>query len=412
MTGIEVDPSKIEAVNQGRSPIYEPGLEDMIRSNKERLRATANYLDAIAKSSVTFVVVPTPSDRHGAFSLRFVTPAMEKIGRALSKKNSYHLVVLTSTVMPGSMDGAVKPILEKNSRKRCGEGFGLCYSPEFIALGNVIKGLMNPDFVLVGESDAPAGGKLARIQQQICTNSPPVERMNFLSAELAKISLNSFVTMKMSFANTLAEICEKLPGADVDRVTSAIGRDRRVGGAYLKGAIGYGGPCFPRDNIAFARLAESVGAQASLAKSTHEVNLGQVERILGLLKKAGVSRGDTVAVLGLSYKPDTNIIDESQSVMLAKRLSEDGMNVRVYDPAAMQNAHAVLDSSVSYDDSAAESVKKSDACVVATPWPEFETINPRFLKGKVVLDCWRLLYSKRTYAKRYLAIGLGEGGHN
>ncbi len=157
----------------------------------------------------------------------------------------------------------------------------------------------------------------------------------------------------------------------------------------------------------YKELAKTIGAQANLAISTHEVNLRQVDRILGLLKKAGVARGTTVAVLGLAYKTDTNIIDESQSVMLAKRLCEEGMKVRVYDPAALQNAKMVLGSNVSYDDTAKNCIRRSDACILATPWKEFEALNPRIFKGKVVLDCWRLLYAKRAHATKYVAVGIG-----
>jgi UDPglucose 6-dehydrogenase len=350
--------------------------------------------------------VPTPSDKSGAFSLRFVDQAMREIGRELRAKKGYHLVVLTSTVMPGSMDGSVKPILEKDSGKTCGRDFGLCYNPEFIALGDVLKGMAVPDFILIGESDPKAGDILSAVQLAACKNNPPIERMSFANAELAKIALNSYVTMKMSFANTLAEIAERLPGGDVDRVTAAIGRDRRVGPAYLKGATGYGGPCFPRDNVAFARQASNGGGQAWIAESTNRVNLRQVERIVKTIERESPGPGAKIGVLGLSYKPRTNVVEQSQALLIAKSLSEKGHAVSVFDPAAMEAAKSVLGDSVSYSKTADACVKASELIVLATPWPEFNDVNPKLFEGKAVFDCWRFLGQKVRAVSDYTAVGI------
>jgi UDPglucose 6-dehydrogenase len=213
--GVELDESKVEAINRGRSPIYEPGLDELIKKVSKRLSASTKYSGQIASTQVTFVVVPTPSEESGAFSTKLVEKAMKSIGQELKGKKDYHLVVLTSTVGPGSMYRVVKPSLEEASGRIVGDGLGLCYNPEFIALGDVIQGLREPDFVLIGESDEKAGDLLVSVQKAVCKNSPPFERMEFANAELAKIAVNSFVTMKMSFANTLAEIAEKLPEGDV-----------------------------------------------------------------------------------------------------------------------------------------------------------------------------------------------------
>jgi len=405
VSGIETDPSKVKAVNLGTSPIYEPGLAQLIKKNHRRLRASTDY-DSVSGTDVTFVVVPTPSDDSGGFSLKFVSQAMEGIGRELSEKKGYHLVVLTSTVMPGSMDGTVVPLLEKHSGKVSGRDFGVCYNPEFIALGDVIHGMVAPDFILIGESDPKAGKLLVSIQERLCENSPPMERMNFINAEIAKISLNSFVTMKMTFANTLAEIAEKIPGADVDAITQAIGNDRRVGRAYLKGALGYGGTCFPRDNVAFKKFATSVGAQARLSEATHELNVGQVERIVALALKNGLEPTHRVGVLGLSFKPSTNIVEQSQSLMIAQSLAGRGFQVNVYDPVAIESARQVLGEKVNYSKSVQDCVKSSDFVVIATPWPEFRKLNASLLRGKVILDCWRMLPAKMPGA-RVVRLGVG-----
>jgi UDPglucose 6-dehydrogenase len=409
VVGVDVDESKVDLINRGKSPIYEPGLEKIIRANSDRFRATAKHREAVLNSGVTFVVVPTPSDRRGVFSLKYVTRAMKDIGEALSKKRGYHLVVLTSTVMPGSMDGVVQPTLERSSGRKQGAGFGLCYNPEFIALGNVIEGLLKPDFVLIGESDVRAGGLLSEIQSRICTNSPPLERMNFVNAEIAKIAVNSFVTMKMSFANTLAEISERVAGANVDTITKAVGRDKRIGTAYLKGALGYGGPCFPRDNIAFEQFARRVGAQADLARVTHTVNLRQIARILKLLDGEALRPPLRIGILGLTYKPDTNVLEASQSIMLAEALRDRGYEIHVYDPAAMAESQKLLGTRVTYESGTESCLRNSDVCIIATPWKEFHHLDKSLLKGKTILDCWRILDRTPAESTRYIAIGLGKG---
>lgn len=405
VTGVDVDGSKVDAVNRGKPLIYEPGLAELMRGTRTSLTATVDYDKAIAETQATFVVVPTPSDASGGFSLRYVKSAISRLGKTLSLKAGYHLVILTSTVMPGSMDKVVQPVLEQKSGKRCGEDFGLCYNPEFIALGNVIEGLRNPDLVLVGESDEAAGDLLADMHAMICKNSPRLERMSFLNAEVAKISVNAFVTMKMSFANTLAEICERLPGGDVDKITLALGRDRRIGPAYLKGAIGYGGPCFPRDNVAFATFAKKVGVSADLARATDRINRRQVARIMKMIERDHSPSSAKIGILGVTYKPNTNVIEASQSLMLAEALAARGFEVHVYDPAVGRGELRELPK-LKVETTADDCVAKSDVCVIATPWQSFSKIPRSTFSRKFVLDCWRILDGQRPDdPSRYTAIG-------
>ena len=283
------------------------------------------------------------------------------------------------------MDEVVKPLLERTSGKKCGRDFGLCYNPEFIALGDVVRGLLNPDFVLIGESDTKSGSLLSTIQKRICDNSPKIERMNFPNAELAKVSLNSFVTMKISFANTLAEICEQMPGGDVDRVTSALGNDRRIGPHYLKGAQGYGGPCFPRDNLAFISLAKKYGAQSKLAQATHEVNLWQIERLVSRIKSEGFSPPTKISILGLSYKPKTNETEASQSLILAEKLAQMGFEIHAYDPAVSTESLSRTKTGISLEHDFQKCLENSDLCIIGTPWESFANIDEAEFKDKSVL---------------------------
>ena len=412
VVGVDVNSSAVSAINNGRAPVSEPGLEEMVAANRERLSATESYRDAIFATDVTFIIVPTPSDADGRFSLRYVMSAAEQIGAALREKKDWHLVVLSSTVMPGSVGGTLLPALEKSTGKKCGPGFGLCYNPEFIALGSVIRDMLHPDMILIGESDARSGGILEELYRGVCDSKPRINRMNFVNAELTKLSVNTFVTTKISYANMLAQVCETLPGADVDVVTSAIGCDTRIGQKYLKGALGYGGPCFPRDNVAFSALARNNGAPALLAEATDQMNRRQVPR-LGTLMLTRLPEGGTAGVLGLSYKPDTEVIEESQGVALAKFLLESGARVVVYDPAAMNNARQQLAGRVTFAASAADCAAQADVLAITTPWPEFKNLAPEnFKRGTglpVVLDCWRLLPRER-FAGQVDHLMLGHGG--
>lgn len=409
--GVDLNPQYVDAINQGRAPVDEPGLGQMVARNRALLRATTSYEEAVDATDATFIIVPTPSNSSGAFSLKYVLDAAARIGAALAAKRQYHLVSLCSTVMPGSTAGVLLPALEKASGKRCGADFGLCYNPEFIALGSVIRDMLNPDMILIGEFDKRAGDILESLYRGVCESNPAIARMNFVNAELTKLSVNTYVTTKISYANMLAQVCEKLPGADVDVISWAIGSDSRIGRKYLKGALGYGGPCFPRDNIAFAALARQHGVHAALAEATDSTNRQQVPRLAAMIT-ACLPAGGTAVIAGLSYKPDTNVIDESQGLQLARYLAASGVRVLAYDPAAMENARREVTEPVEFAASLEECVAAADVLAITTPWNEFKSITPAQLARKTgrvtVLDCWRILpRSEFEAACDYITLGLG-----
>jgi len=410
--GVDTNPQVVVQVNAGQAPVFEPGLQDLLNACKDRIQATTDYRTAVLDSEVTFIVVPTPSEKDGGFSLRYVAPAARSVGEVLRQKDGFHLVVLTSTVMPGSTGGVVRPLLEEASGKRSGVDFGLCYSPEFIALGSVIRDLLNPDFILIGESDSRSGELLASLYHNVCDNNPPIARMNFVNAELTKLAVNTFVTTKITFANMLARMCERLPGTDVDVVTAALGLDSRIGPKYLKGAIGYGGPCFPRDNLALACLGRQLGVPATLAEATDAMNRQQVPYLVNLVRE-NLPDGGEVAVLGLSYKPNTSVVEESQGLELARSLAATGIPVLIYDPAAMETARPVLDGLVTFASSLDACVREADVIVITTPWPEFRGIQPEHLARRdgrrpVVVDCWRVLERMQfDGVAEYVALGQG-----
>jgi UDPglucose 6-dehydrogenase len=409
--GVDVDARTIEALNAGRAPVQEPRLQEFISRNRARLSATQDAEEAVAASDLTFIIVPTPSNPDGAFSLRYVLEAAQPIGRALARKSGFHVVVLSSTVMPGSTGGQLLPALERESGKTCGRDFGLCYGPEFIALGNVIHDMLHPDLVLIGASDPRSGEMLASFYEGICDRQAGVRLMNFVNAELTKLSVNTFVTTKISYANMLAEICEKLDGADADVVTDALGVDSRIGKKYLKGALGYGGPCFPRDNQAFAALGRREGVEATLAEATDAVNRRQTLRLTELVLEH-LPEGGRAGVLGLAYKPDTPVVEQSPGLLLARELRARGVPVVVYDPEAMPLARPLLDGDVEYAESMQGCAGRADVLVIATPWAEFRGLELRHLNGSggrvTLIDCWRLFPPGRFDSEtNYLTLGTG-----
>jgi UDPglucose 6-dehydrogenase len=404
--GVDVLEENVNSINQGNAPVQETNLQEVIQNNSSRIRATLEYTDAIINTDISFVIVPTPSEPNGRFSLKYAKEAFIEIGKALKNKNKYHLVVLTSTVLPGSMRYGLIPLLEKHSGKSCGIDFGACYSPEFIALGSIIYNFLNPDFNLVGEYDKKSGDLLEEAYMDIMVNNPPCKRMSIENAELTKVALNTFITSKITFANMLADITSHIPGGDIDAITDALGSDSRVGHKYLKGGLGYGGPCFPRDNIALTSMSEYIGSSAEMAKTTDKVNDDLTEKIGKDICSAVT--GGVVGILGLAYKPDTHVIEESQSIILAKYLKKCGFTVIGYDPLANDCVEKEAGDIITVVNTLKECIKKSDVVVIATPDKEFAELNVSDLKNKIVYDCWRLLRSKlqKSSSLTYMALGV------
>ena len=413
VTGVDLNNQFVDALNNGRAPVEEPGLSELIAKNTTKLSATTEIGAAIQDTDASFIIVPTPSDEQGIFTTKYVEVVARDIGRALKDKAEYHLVVVTSTVMPGDTGGIIQSILEEESGKRCGADFGLCYSPEFIALGTVIRDMQYPDFLLIGEADSRSGDLLERILSRTHQKSCPVTRMNFVNAELAKIAVNTYVTTKISYANMLAQVCETLPGADADVVSYAIGKDSRIGGKYLKGALAYGGPCFPRDNLAFAAMARKNGVAAIVAEATEKQNQSQRSHLCQLARNHLPESGK-VAILGLSYKPGTVVVDCSPGLEIVRELRSENVPLILYDPKAMDNAKKELESleGLEFAKTAVEAVEGAAVVIITVSWDEFKALKPEHFQSngamKTVIDCWRILDEAALGEQaRYLTVGRG-----
>lgn len=411
VVGLDYNAAFVEAINAGRAPVVEPQLQEHIDRGRANLRATTDYVEAVHATDVSFIIVPTPSGPDRMFVNKFVVDAVEKIGAALRTKHGYHVVVVTSTVMPGSTETVIKDALEASSGRKVGVDVGLCYNPEFIALGSVVRDMLNPDMLLIGESDPRAGDMLESIYRSSTDSNPEYQRMNLVNAELCKISVNTYVTTKISYANMIADMCDHLPGADADVVTRAVGADSRVGKKYLKPAIGYGGPCFPRDNKAFSAFGRKLGVNTALAEATDAINEHQFQRMIGAVE-ASAEPGASVTILGMSYKPHTAVIEESQGVYLAKYLIEKGYSVSISDPMATEAALAVLGSTVNATPQAQDAVSHADVVVITTPWAQFKDVDwskdATSGKPRVVIDPWGITPDTVGAGARVVRLGSGN----
>ena len=391
--GADANQNLVKSINDSNVPFWEPGLQDLVQEC-ENLTATYSTKEAVSATDATFVILPTPSTDSGWFSNDYLIKALKDIGEAIKHKDQYHLVVITSTIMPGSMNGVIREALVKHSGKNLGDQLGLCYHPEFIALGNVIQNMLYPDTLLIGESDTQAGDLLQSICSEVCQNNPSIQRMNFVNAELTKIAVNTFVTTKISYANMLSEICDHLPGADAEVVTEAVGSDSRIGKKYLKPALGYGGPCFPRDNKAFVALAREHKASCDLAVATDQLNDRQVSRLVNFVGKF-TPAGDKVAILGMAYKPDTHVCDASQGVLLANQLAGLGYKVLCHDVSAAFDDCCELHDDCVLQTDLSEILKLATTLVVTTPWTEYchlaSLIPEGHFKPTTLIDPWKIV---------------------
>ncbi len=412
--GVDINKDFVDSINSGQAPVQEPRLQELIDVCKYRLRATQHYGIALKETDITILIVPTPSREDGQFSNKYLKGALKELSKALRHvKKEHHLFVITSTVSPGSTEKELIPLIESVSGKKLNKGFGVCYNPEFIALGSVITDFLNPDMVLIGESDKRAGDKLEKVYKNLCESDPYIARMSIISAEITKISLNSYVTMKISFANTLANICEAIPGANVDHITKALGEDKRVSPYYLKGALSYGGPCFPRDNRAFTSFASKYGVDALLPKATDEVNQIQVSRLTERITgQIGNSNNAIISVLGLAYKPDTSVIEESAAIRLIEELLKKDLEVIVYDPLAMDNTRAYFGDNILYAASVKDCLSNASVCIITLPYDEFKLTSDSLLTENLstVIDCWRIVDAAKLPERiRYVGLGISAG---
>jgi len=395
--GVDVDKAVVDTINRGNTPVVEPHYNELIRGLTGKFRATTSHAEAIEDTDASFVLVATPSIGDGRFSNRYVKSALKSLAEAFRKsKKPRHLFVISSTVFPGSTDKTFIPIIEQYSGRKHGQDFDVCFDPDFVALGTVIHDFQNPDLVIIGESSASAGERVANLHRSICKNDPPVHRMSIISAEVAKMSLNAFITMKISFANTIANLCEHIPGADVDAVTTAIGDDKRISPYYLRGGLAFGGTCFPRDTKAFMTISRQYGIDPALMAAVEDVNNRQNIHLARLVM-ANLSDEKKVSLLGLAFKDKTAVVEASPAISLIHELVINDIDVTVFDPLAQDVVNTIFGDEIAYASSIEEALKSAPVCVVTLMSWEYKTAIERFRPETplLVIDCWRQINTSK-----------------
>jgi UDPglucose 6-dehydrogenase len=383
---VEIDAEKAAAINAGRAPIHERGLDALLeRHAGKRLRAGTDY-GPVADADISFVCVGTPPAADGSADLSMVAAASRSIGEALRAGKKSHTVVVKSTVPPGTTAGLVVPtVLERSGR----DDVGFAMNPEFLREGRAVEDFLHPDRIVIGSRDDGSGDSVAAAYQGL---SAPVVRCNLTAAEMIKYASNALLATKISFANEVGNVCKRL-GIDVYEVMEGVGMDHRVSPHFLSAGAGFGGSCFPKDVAALVSLAESLGEEPSLLRSVLDVNDRQPLRMVRLLEeRIGDLSGKRVAVLGLAFKDNTDDIRESRAIPVIAELLRRGATVAAYDPLAVASMRRVFPG-IDYAASAADALRGADACLVMTEWPEFSDLNGEFdlMRTRVVIEGRRIL---------------------
>jgi len=309
----------------------------------------------------------------------------------------------------------VKPILEKHSKKNCGSDFGLCMNPEFLREGSALHDTMHPDRIIIGEYDKKSGDVLDALYKDFYSEeTPPTIRTNLPTAELIKYANNAFLATKISFINTIANICEKIPGADITIVAKGIGLDRRINPQFLRAGLGYGGSCFPKDVKALIAFSNQLGYIPTILQAVQEVNENQAKHAVEKAReRLGELRGKRIAILGLSFKPNTDDMREARSIPIINQLIKEGASVTAYDPVAISNAKSIFKNEIRYASSPVECLKDADCCIIVTEWQEFKKLTPKdFIQNmrQPILMDGRRIYNPRRFSEKLMfrAIGLGQ----
>ncbi len=389
---VDISRDKVDKINSGISPIYEDGLDGMLKKNlgSGRINASMDLRKAVLGSSVTFISVGTPSRRDGSIDLVYIRKAAGDVGKALREKDGYHTVVVKSTVVPGTTEDIVVPILEQHSGKQAGRDFGVAMNPEFLKEGLAIDDFMKPDRIVIGGIDDES----TRIVQRLYKDFEcPVIKTTPRTAEMIKYASNAFLATKISFSNEIGNLCKEL-GIDAYTVSDGIGHDERIERRFLNSGIGYGGSCFPKDVKAIAAKSRKTGIKPRMLSAADEVNDAQPLRIVELLKRRMPSlRNKTIAVLGLAFKPGTDDIREAPSLKICDALIKAGATLNAYDPQAAENFKMEF-SGMNYVESPRMALEDADACLLLTEWPELKKLTDddfKLMRGKVIIEGRKIL---------------------
>jgi UDPglucose 6-dehydrogenase len=382
---VDVDKDKLKLIASGTSPIHEPGLDEIL--SQVDIETTPDY-QRIVDAEVILICVGTPANEDGSMSLEYIVKATKQIAEVLKRKRDYCVVSVKSTVVPGTTEEVVIPILEA-SGKRAGDDFGVCMDPEFLRAGRAVYCYMNPARIIIGEYDSRSGDMLLGLYKSL---NAPIMRTNLKTAEMIKLASNTFLATKVSFINEIGNICKQL-GIDTYEVAKGMGFDERIGSKFLNAGIGFSGSCIPKDLRALVAKARQVGYEPGILESVLSLNDEQALLMIELLRRHVSLKGASIGILGLAFKPGTDDVRESRAIRIAEILIREEARVKAYDPFAAENFKKLFPQ-IEY--TTPEEVLRCDAILIVTEWEEFEHLDYR---GKIVIDGRRI--SKAREARVY-----------
>ena len=380
---------KLDIIQSGKSPIFEPGLDELLLKNREKIETTTDIAEAVRKTDLTFICVGTPPREDGSSDLSQIEEVSHSIGKALRSDRKHHTLVTKSTVLPGTIEELIIPILESESGKKAFIDFGVASNPEFLKEGTAVEDFFHTDRVVIGTHDMKTKEILEELYRPL---NVPIFSTTIRTSEMIKFASNAFLATKISFANEIGNLCKEL-GIDSYAVFEGVGLDTRINPKFFRTGIGFGGSCFPKDVCALIAHAKSKGITPRILNSVIATNDDQPGRMIALLKKHLDPKGRTIGVLGLAFKPDTDDIRESRAIPLIKMLIEEGAVVKAYDPVAMKNFKEQFPDLI-YASSAPE-ILDSDAVLIVTEWKEFESLD---YHGKLVIDGRRMEKARKEAA--------------
>jgi UDPglucose 6-dehydrogenase len=380
------DRKKLDLIDSGKSPIFEPGLDGLLRKNKDRITTTNDISDAVRKTVLTVICVGTPSKEDGSIDLSQVDTVSRAIGQALRIKDSYHIVLVKSTVLPGTTETKIIPVLETESEKKAFTDFGVASNPEFLKEGSAVEDFFHTDRVVVGTNDSKTREILEGLYKPL---GVPIFATTIRTSEMIKYASNAFLATKISFANEIGNICKEM---DIDsyEVFQGVGMDKRIGPQFFRSGIGFGGSCFPKDVRALVAHARSLGMEPRILTAVMDTNEDQPGKMIELLEHHMDISGKTIGILGLAFKPDSDDVRESRAIPVIEALRKEGACIIAYDPVAMDNFKNLFPN-IHYAKTAQE-ILAADAVLIVTEWKEFEELE---YNGKVVIDGRRIGKARR-----------------
>jgi UDPglucose 6-dehydrogenase len=415
--GLEKDNEKTIKINARKPPFYEPKLNDMLVDvmNKGLFMVSNNIESAVKLSTIIFITVGTPVLPSGQTDTSYVENCAKEIGRALRHDNKYRVIVVKSTVPPGNTSDVVGRNVSKYSGKSVGKDFGLAFNPEFLREGSAIDDSVSPHMIVVGANDLVAKKELVSFYRLLFPEDfPNLVETNPSTAELIKYATNSYLATKISFINTMANICSRIRGADVQTVSKAMGFDPRIGELFLQAGPGYGGSCFPKDVKAFIHYANGLGYDPALLRATQQVNEQQRAIVLEMVLRSldGNIKNRSVAVLGTAFKKNTDDVRESVAVKLIGELKIQGASIKVHDPMALDNTKEILGDTIQYCNDIVSCITDSECAILMTDWDDYiqldANIFKRYMKKPNVIDARRILDYSKMKGVNLSVIGLGN----